>query len=75
MNEVKVLGTNKSGKELAIRIRKGTPLWEFIWKDGGKIPAMLQGMWHETDARRKAKTYLEIDALSAKPKGKAKEES
>ena len=73
MNEVKVLGTNKSGKELAIRIRKGTPMWEFIWKDGGKIPKVLDGLWHEPDARRKAKTYLEIDALEAEKKKKTKE--
>lgn len=58
MNEVKVLGKTEKGKELAIRIRKGSPLWEFCWTKGGEVPKELAGLWHEDVARTKANDFL-----------------
>lgn len=58
MNETKILGETVKGKELAIRIRKGTPLWEFCFTSGGKVPPLLDGLWDEPQARRIAKRYL-----------------
>lgn len=72
MNEVKVIGETKAGKKLAIRIAKGTPLWEFVFTKGGQVPKELGGLWHEDRARAAGLQYLNKDSDKAK---KTKENS
>lgn len=47
MNEVKIVGKTKAGKEIGYRVPEGKNLYEIAFKTGGEIPAKLKGAWND----------------------------
>ena len=47
MNEVRIVGKTKAGKELGYRVPEGKNLYEIAFKTGGEVPKALRGAWND----------------------------